>query len=173
MPLFAGSRLGRYDIIAALGAGGMGEVYRARDSRLGRDVALKVLPAGVAADAERLARFEHEARIVAGLNHPNIVTLYSVEDEGGIRFLTMELVEGHGLDRQVTPGGLPIARVIELGVALADALAAAHDKGVVHRDLKPANVMLTNDGRVKVLDFGLAKLADSAHRSRDRTGGDD
>ena len=138
----------------------MGEVYRARDSRLGRDVALKVLPAGVAADAERLARFEHEARIVAGLNHPNIVTLYSVEDEDGIRFLTMELVEGQGLDRQVTPGGLPIARVIELGVALADALAAAHDKGVVHRDLKPANVMLTNDGRVKVLDFGLAKLAD-------------
>ena len=161
MPLFAGSRLGRYDIIAALGAGGMGEVYRARDSRLGRDVALKVLPAGVAADAERLARFEHEARIVAGLNHPNIVTLYSVEDEDGIRFLTMELVEGHGLERQVTPGGLSIARVIELGVALADALAAAHDKGVVHRDLKPANVMLTNDGRVKVLDFGLAKLADS------------
>jgi eukaryotic-like serine/threonine-protein kinase len=96
MPLFAGSRLGRYDIIAPLGAGGMGEVYRARDSRLGRDVALKVLPAGVAADAERLARFEHEARIVAGLNHPKIVTLYSVEDEDGIRFLTMELVEGHG-----------------------------------------------------------------------------
>jgi predicted ATPase len=159
MPLFAGSRLGRYDIIAPLGAGGMGEVYRARDSRLGRDVALKVLPAGVAADAERLARFEHEARIVAGLNHPNIVTLYSVEDEDGIRFLTMELVEGHGLERQVTPGGLTIARVIEFGVAIADALAAAHDKGVVHRDLKPANVMLTNDGRVKVLDFGLAKLA--------------
>ena len=160
MPLCAGSRLGRYDIIAALGAGGMGEVYRARDSRLGRDVALKVLPAGVAADAERLARFEHEARVVAGLNHPNIVTLYSVEDEDGIRFLTMELVEGQGLDRQVTPGGLPIARVIEWGVGVADALAAAHDKGVVHRDLKPANVMLTNDGRVKVLDFGLAKLAD-------------
>ena len=160
MPLFAGSRLGRYDIIAALGAGGMGEVYRARDSRLGRDVALKVLPAGVATDAIRLARFEHEARIVAGLNHPNIVTLYSVEDEDGIRFLTMELVEGVALDRQVTSGGLPIARVLELGVALADALAAAHDQGVVHRDLKPANVMLTNDGRVKVLDFGLAKLAD-------------
>ncbi len=162
MPPFVGSRLGRYDIIATLGAGGMGEVYRARDSRLGRDVALKVLPAGVAADAERLARFEHEARIVAGLNHPNIVTLYSIEDEDGVRFLTMELVEGQGLDRHVTPGGLSIARVIELGIALADALAAAHDKGVVHRDLKPANVMLTNDGRVKVLDFGLAKLADAS-----------
>ena len=137
-------------------------MYRARDSRLGRDVALKVLPADVAADGERLARFEHEARTVAGLNHPNIVTLYSVEDEDGIRFLTMELVEGDGLDRQVTEGGLPIARVVELGIALADALAAAHEKGVVHRDLKPANVMLTSDGRVKVLDFGLAKARPSS-----------
>ena len=162
MLLAAGTRLGKYDIIAPLGAGGMGEVYRARDSRLGRDVALKVLPADVAANAQRLARFEHEARTVAGLNHPNIVTLYSVEDEDGIRFLTMELVEGDGLDRQVTEGGLPIARVVELGIALADALAAAHEKGVVHRDLKPANVMLTSDGRVKVLDFGLAKLASSS-----------
>jgi predicted ATPase len=161
MPLSAGTRLGKYEIIAPLGAGGMGEVYRARDSRLGRDVALKVLPAAVAADADRLARFEHEARTVAGLNHPNIVTLYSIEDEDSIRFLTMELVEGEGLDRHVKPGGLPIARVVELGIALADALAAAHGKGVVHRDLKPANVMLTSDGRVKVLDFGLAKLADS------------
>src|SRR6185436_12337798 len=162
MPLSAGTRLGKYEIIAPLGAGGMGEVYRARDSRLGRDVALKVLPAAVAADAERLARFEHEARTVAGLNHPNIVTLFSIEDENSIRFLTMELVEGEGLDRHVKPGGLPIARVVELGIALADALAAAHGKGVVHRDLKPANVMLTSDGRVKVLDFGLAKLADSS-----------
>ena len=161
MLISAGMRLGKYEIVAPIGAGGMGEVYRARDSRLGRDVALKVLPAGTAADAERLARFEHEARTVAGLNHPNIVTLYSVEDEEGVRFLTMELVEGEGLDRQVAPGGLPFARVVELGIAVADALAAAHEKGVVHRDLKPANVMLTSDGRVKVLDFGLAKLADS------------
>ena len=120
-----------------------------------------MLPSDVATDPERLARFEHEARTVAGLNHPNIVTLYSVEDEDGVRFLTMELVEGQGLDRQVTPGGLPFARVSELGIAIADALAAAHEKGVVHRDLKPANVMLTSDGRVKVLDFGLAKLAGS------------
>ena len=162
MAVSTGTRLGRYEIIAPLGAGGMGEVYRALDSRLGREVALKVLPAGVAADAERLARFEQEARIVAGINHPGIVTLYSVEDADGIRFLTMELVEGQGLDRQVTPGGLPIARVVELGIALADALAAAHAKGVVHRDLKPANVMLTSDGRVKVLDFGLSKLAESS-----------
>src|SRR5687768_386693 len=162
MLISAGARLGKYEIVARLGAGGMGEVYRARDLRLGRDVALKVLPADVATDAERLARFEHEARVVAALNHPNIVTLYSVEDEDGIRFLTMELVEGHGLDRQLTSGGLPIALVIELGIALADALAAAHEKGIVHRDLKPANVMLASDGRVKVLDFGLAKLAGSS-----------
>ncbi len=148
-----------YEVIAEIGKGGMGEVYRARDTRLGRDVALKLLPADVSSDANRLARFEREARTVAGLNHPNIVVLYSVEDENDLRFLTMELVEGESLDHHVTPGGLPIARVVELGMAIADALAAAHQKGVVHRDLKPANVMLTRDGRVKVLDFGLAKLA--------------
>jgi non-specific serine/threonine protein kinase len=159
MALAPGTRLGNYDIVAPLGAGGMGEVYRAKDLRLGREVALKVLPADVAQDAERLARFEREARSVAALNHPNIVTLFTVEDVEGTRFLTMELVDGEGLDRHVSPGGLPVARVLELGIALADALAAAHQKGVVHRDLKPANVMLTRDGRLKVLDFGLAKLA--------------
>src|SRR6185503_8491445 len=159
MPLAAGTHLGSYEIIAALGAGGMGEVYRARDTRLGRDVAIKVLPADVSAHPDRLARFEREARMVAGLNHPNIVTLFSVEDEGDVRFLTMELVEGQSLDRHVTPGGLPLARVLDVGIALSDALTAAHEKGVVHRDLKPANVMLTREGRVKVLDFGLAKLA--------------
>ena len=158
MPLTSGTRLGNYEIVSPLGAGGMGEVYRARDLRLGRDVALKVLPANVAADAGRVARFEHEARTVAGLNHPNIVTLFSVEDEDSTRFLTMELVEGESLDGVVAAGGLPVTRVVELGIALAEALAAAHDKGVVHRDLKPANVMLTREGRVKVLDFGLAKL---------------
>jgi serine/threonine protein kinase/tetratricopeptide (TPR) repeat protein len=157
MTLSTGTRLGTYEILAPLGAGGMGEVHRARDTRLGRDVALKVLPANVATDSGRLARFEREARTVAGLNHPNIVTLYSVEDEDGVRFLTMELVEGQSLDRQVTPGGLPLARVLDLAVPLADALAAAHERGVVHRDLKPANVMVTREGRVKVLDFGLAK----------------
>jgi len=158
MALPAGARLGRYEIVAPLGAGGMGEVYRARDSRLGRDVALKVLPPGLASDVERLERFEREARTVASLNHPNIVTLHSVEDDAATRFLTMELVEGQGLEKHVTPGGLPVTRVQELGLAVADALAAAHEQGVVHRDLKPANVMLTRDGRVKVLDFGLAKL---------------
>ncbi len=161
MSLAAGTRLGAYEIVAPLGAGGMGEVYRARDSRLGRDVALKVLPADVASHADRLARFEREARTVAGLNHPNIVVLHSVEDDAGVRFLTMELVEGQSLAAHIAPGGLPVARVVELGIALADALAAAHEKGIVHRDLKPANVMLTREGRVKVLDFGLAKLTAS------------
>jgi serine/threonine protein kinase len=162
MPLQPSTRLGTYEIIALLGAGGMGEVYRAHDVRLGRQVALKVLPAHVARDPERLARFEREARMVAGLNHPNIVVLYSVEDEGDTRFLTMELVDGEGLDRLVTPGGLPVTRVVDLGIALSDALTAAHERGVVHRDLKPANVMVTREGRVKVLDFGLAKLDETA-----------
>jgi serine/threonine protein kinase/Tfp pilus assembly protein PilF len=157
MPLAAGTRLGTYEIVAPLGAGGMGEVYRAKDLRLGREIALKLLPETIARDAEHLARFEREARTVAGLNHPNIVTLFSVEDEEDVRFLTMELVEGRSLADLITPGGLPVARVLDLGVAIADALAAAHERGVVHRDLKPANVMVTRDGRVKVLDFGLAK----------------
>ena len=151
-----------YEIVGALGAGGMGEVYRAKDLLLGREVALKVLPADVASHPDRLARFEREARTVAGLSHPNIVVLHSVEDDGDVRFLTMELVEGQSLDQHVTPGGLPLARVLDLGIALSDALTSAHEKGVIHRDLKPANVMLTREGRVKVLDFGLAKLAAAA-----------
>jgi serine/threonine protein kinase/tetratricopeptide (TPR) repeat protein len=159
VPLTPRTRLGPYEIVALLGAGGMGEVYRARDPRLGRDVALKVLPEALALSPDRLARFEREAKTVAGLNHPNIVVLHSIEEHDGIRFLTMELVEGQSLDRHLTTGGLPLARVLELGTALAEALAAAHEKGVVHRDLKPANVIVTQDGRLKVLDFGLAKLA--------------
>jgi len=157
--LKAGTRFGIYDIVGPLGAGGMGEVYRARDTRLGREVALKVLPAEFAADHDRLARFEHEARTVANLNHPNIVTLFTVEDQDRTRFLTMELIEGEPLDRRLEPSGMEYLRVVELGLAIVDALVAAHGKGVVHRDLKPGNIMLTRDGRVKVLDFGLAKLA--------------
>jgi TolB-like protein/Flp pilus assembly protein TadD len=162
MSLAAGSRLGPYEIQSLIGAGGMGEVYRARDPRLDRDVALKVLPADVAANPARLERFEREAKTVASLNHPNIVTLYSVEEDAGVRFLTMELIEGQGLDQVLTADGLPLAKVFDTGIAIADALAAAHDKGIVHRDLKPANVMVTTDGRVKVLDFGLAKVAEKA-----------
>jgi serine/threonine protein kinase/tetratricopeptide (TPR) repeat protein len=159
MPYTHGTRLGPYEIVGLLGAGGMGEVYRAHDPRLGRDVAVKVLPDDVAHDAERLARFEREARTIAALNHPNIVVLHSIEEDRGTRFLTMELVEGQSLDRLVAPGGLPIGRVLDLAIALADALVAAHERGVVHRDLKPGNVMVTREGRVKVLDFGLAKPA--------------
>jgi len=162
MTLTPGTRLGTYLISGPLGAGGMGEVYRARDTRLGREVALKVLPGNVTASTDRLARFEREARTVAGLSHPNIVTLFSVEDEDGTRFLTMELVDGQSLDRLVAPGGLPVSRVLDLSIPLANALVAAHERGVVHRDLKPGNVMVTHDGWVKVLDFGLAKAATEA-----------
>jgi serine/threonine protein kinase/tetratricopeptide (TPR) repeat protein len=151
----------------------MGEVYRATDTKLGRDVALKVLPAEMARDAERLARFQREARAVAALNHPNIVVLYSVEEAEGIHFIIMELVEGQSLDRRIPAGGLPLGRLSKIAIALSEALAAAHEKGIVHRDLKPANVMVTEDGRVKVLDFGLAKetrVADPADATQTSAG---
>ena len=153
----AGHSLGHYRIQSVIGAGGMGEVYRATDTKLARDVALKVLPREMARDPERLARFQREARAVAALNHPHIVTIFSVEEADGVHFLTMELVEGQALDRMIPEGGFPLDRIIEIAGALADALSAAHEKGIMHRDLKPANVMVTDDGRVKVLDFGLAK----------------
>lgn len=135
----------------------MGEVYRATDNRLGREVALKILPPDVASDPERLSRFQREARTVAALNHPNIVTLFSVEEAEGVHFITMELVEGQPLDRLIGASGLPLERIVEVGGTMAEALAAAHQRGIVHRDLKPSNVMVSNDDRVKVLDFGLAK----------------
>src|SRR5450432_980459 len=146
-----------YRIVDKIGAGGMGEVYRATDTKLGREVALKVLPVDMALDPDRLPRFQREARAVAALNNPHIVTIYSVEEAGGTHFLTMELVEGQSLDRLIPPNGLSVAQVVDIASALADAIAAAHEKGIVHRDLKPANVMVATDGRVKVLDFGLAK----------------
>jgi TolB-like protein/Tfp pilus assembly protein PilF len=158
MSLAAGTTLGSYRVTALLGAGGMGEVYRAHDANLGRDVAIKVLPESVAKDPEALARFEREARALAALNHPNIVTVYAVEAAGDVRLLAMELIEGHTLDLAIPAGGFPLSRFFEIAVPLADALSAAHERGIVHRDLKPANVMLTREGRLKVLDFGLAKL---------------
>jgi TolB-like protein/Flp pilus assembly protein TadD len=159
-----GATVGAYRVVARLGAGGMGDVYRAHDARLGRDVALKVLPADVATNPDRLARFRREARALAALNHPHIVTIFSIEEADGVPFMTMELIEGRSLEHLVADGGLALARFFDIGVALADALAAAHRKGIIHRDLKPANVMVTHDGVVKVLDFGLAREAD-AHGS--------
>src|SRR5262245_37018102 len=139
----------------------MGEVYAADDTRLGRRVALKVLSRELAMDADRRERFEREARAVAALNHPNIVTIYSVEEADGVPFLTLELVEGRTLDAIIPPGGLPLDRILAYTIPLADAVGAAHQRGITHRDLKPGNVMIGDDGRVKVLDFGLAKLKES------------
>ena len=156
-PSLIGQTIAHYRIVDKIGAGAMGEVYRATDSMLGRDLAFKVLPPDMARDPIRLARFQREARAVAALNHPHIVTIFSVEEAHGVHFLTMELVEGQSLDRRIPEGGLSVEQIVEIATALADALAAVHEKGIVHRDLKPANVMVTDEGRVKVLDFGLAK----------------
>jgi serine/threonine protein kinase/tetratricopeptide (TPR) repeat protein len=154
-----GTRLGRYTIGELIGRGGMGAVYRATDTALGRDVAIKVLPPEVAGDPERLDRFRREARALAALNHPHIVTIYSVEQDGDVHFLTMELVPGQPLDRLLSGQGLPIDRVRQVAAAVADALVAAHEKGIIHRDLKPANIMVGDVGQTKVLDFGLSKIA--------------
>ncbi|HET7292771.1 MAG TPA: protein kinase, partial [Vicinamibacteria bacterium] len=157
MGLTAGQRLGPYAVIAPLGAGGMGEVYRARDTRLERDVALKVLPDEVTSDAERRARFEREAKAVAALSHPNILALYDVGEHAGTAFAVMELLEGETLRARLSRGALPARKAGEIGAQLARGLAAAHERGIVHRDLKPENVFITTDGLVKVLDFGLAR----------------
>jgi Tol biopolymer transport system component len=153
-----GEVLSHYRILGQIGAGGMGVVYRAHDTHLGREVALKVLPPELAGSPERVARFEREAKALAALDHPNIVTIFSVEEAQGCHFLTMQLVHGRTLGALIPPGGMPVEKVVRLGAEVADALAAAHERGVVHRDLKPGNVMVTDDGRAKVLDFGLAKL---------------
>jgi len=158
----AGSRLGPYEIRVALGAGGMGEVYRARDPRLARDVAVKVLPVAASADPERLRRFEQEARAAAALNHPNILDVHDLGIHEGAPFIVMELLEGATLRERLTGAGLPVRRAVEYAAQIAQGLAAAHEKGIVHRDLKPDNVFVTADGRVKILDFGLAKLTEVA-----------
>jgi len=157
-----GQTISHYRILEKLGEGGMGAVFLAEDTRLDRKVALKVLPADMAGNAERLERFEREAKAIAALNHPNIVTIHSVEESDGIRFLTMERVEGAPLDDKITPSGMGLTPFLEIARPLVEALCAAHDKGITHRDLKPANIMITHDGRVKVLDFGLAKLHESS-----------
>jgi eukaryotic-like serine/threonine-protein kinase len=157
--LASGSRVGSYEVSALLAAGGMGEVYRARDTRLGREVALKTLPVAAAADPARRARFEREARALAALNHPNVVTLYSLEEEDGVHFLTMELVSGRELGQAIPAGGCGTEALVGYALPLTEALAAAHERGIVHRDLKPGNVMLADDGRLKLVDFGLATVA--------------
>ena len=158
-PLAPGTMLGSYEIIAALGAGGMGEVYRARDGRLERSVAIKILPAAVAADCDRLRRFEQEARLASALNHPNIVTIHDLSQDGSTHYIVMELIEGQTLGELLAAGAPPIRKVLEIAVQIAEGLAKAHEAGIAHRDLKPGNVMVSHDGFVKILDFGLAKLA--------------
>ena len=158
MRLRAGVRVGPYEVLAVLGAGGMGEVYRARDTRLGREVALKVISDGAALDPERLQRFEQEARLAGSLNHPNLVVVHDVGSEGGAPFLVTELLEGESLRHRLSRGHLPLRTALELGAQIAEGLAAAHARGVVHRDVKPENVFLTSGGRAKLLDFGIAKL---------------
>lgn len=169
MPLNAGSRLGPYEILSLLGAGGMGEVYRARDTRLGRDVAIKILPPSLTGDADRLRRFEQEARAVAALNHPNILAVHDIGNDNGSPYLVSELLEGSTLRERIKGGPLPSRKAIECAMQVAKGLAAAHEKGIVHRDLKPDNLFLTKDGRVKILDFGLAKLTPIEHSSASGT----
>src|ERR1700737_1015577 len=148
MPLSAGAKLGSYQVTAQIGAGGMGEVYQAHDTKLGRDVAIKVLPADFINDVERLARFQREARMLAALNHPNIATIYGLEQSDGVHYLVMELVPGQTLAERVGAGALKIEETLRVATQIAEALEAAHEKGVIHRDLKPANVKVTPEGRV-------------------------
>src|SRR5271157_2621628 len=157
MAITSGTKLGSYEIQSPLGAGGMGEVYRPTDSRLGRDVALKVILPEFAQDAQRMARFQREAQVLASLNHTNIASIYGLEESGGVRALVMEVVEGPTLAERIQEGAIPMEEALPIAIQIADALEYAHERGVIHRDLKPANIKLTHDGKVKVLDFGLAK----------------
>ncbi len=163
-----GKILGHYEILEPLGAGGMGEVYRARDTKLDRDVAIKVLPEDFADDPDRLARFEREAKLLASLNHANIAAIYGLEDEGEHRFIVMEVVEGETLAEKIARSGrIEVDDALDIARQIAEALEAAHENGVVHRDLKPANVIVTPDGKVKVLDFGLAKPFENRASAKD------
>src|SRR6202050_1472534 len=168
MPLSVGDKLGPYELLAPIGAGGMGEVWKARDSRLNRDVALKVLPEHLARDAQAVARFDREGKAVAALSHANILVLYDVGADAGIHFVVTELLEGETLRERIAHGPLPWRKAAEMGAAIAEGLAAAHSKGIVHQDIKPANIFLTSEGRVKILDFGLAQVR-SAPAESDET----
>src|SRR5262247_1304060 len=157
MALTLGTQLGSLEITALLGKGGMGEVYRARDMKLKRDVAVKILPDDFSRDADRVRRFQREAEVLASLNHPNIAAIYDLQEAKGARFLVLELVEGETLAERIQRGAIPVEEVLHISKHICEALEAAHEKGIVHRDLKPANVKITPDGKVKVLDFGVAK----------------
>ena len=170
MTLAAGTRLGRYEIRSQIGAGGMGEVYLARDPKINRDVAIKVLPAAFSSDAERLRRFEQEVQATGKLNHPNILAVYDVETHEGAPFVVYELLEGETLRQRLRGGSLSSRKAVDYGLQIANGLIAAHDKGIVHRDLKPENIFITKDGRVKILDFGLAKLTEAVQNIEAQTG---
>src|ERR1017187_3398343 len=169
MPLSPGDKLGPYEILSPVGAGGMGEVYKARDTRLDRLVAIKILPHEKTFDEERKRRFLQEAKAASALNHPNIVTIYDVGSENGIDFLVMELVSGKSLDQLIPRNGMRVSEILRAAVQIADAFSKAHAAGIVHRDLKPANVMLTTEGQTKILDFGLAKLMEPPQTEGDAT----
>ena len=166
MSLTPGTRLGPYEVVSKIGEGGMGEVYRAKDTKLNRDAALKILPEGFTADPDRRARFTREAQVLASLNHPNIAGIYGVEDAAGTPVLAMEFVEGEDLSAIIARGAIPVTDALPLARQIAEALEAAHEQAIVHRDLKPANVKIRPDGTVKVLDFGLAKAIDSVPEGR-------
>ena len=162
MALTPGTRLGAYEVTAQIGEGGMGQVYRATDTRLKRQVAIKILPPSLATDPDRLARFQREAEVLASLNHPNIAGIYGLEESGGMTALVMELVEGDDLSQRLARGAIPIDDALPIARQIADAVEAAHEQGIIHRDLKPANIKVRPDGTVKVLDFGLAKALEPA-----------
>ncbi|MGA8808875.1 MAG: serine/threonine-protein kinase, partial [Thermoanaerobaculia bacterium] len=169
MTISSGTKLGSFVIVSRIGAGGMGEVWRAKDAKIGRDVAIKVLPASLVADADRLQRFEQEARAAGTLNHPNLVTIYELGTHDGAPFIAMELLEGETLRDKLDRGAIPARKSIDYAVQIANGLAAAHEKGIVHRDLKPENIFTMPDGRIKILDFGLAKLTAPADAPDDAT----
>src|SRR5215470_1915607 len=161
MALTIGSQLGSHEITGLLGKGGMGEVYRARDTKLKRDVAIKILSDEFSRDADRVSRFQREAEVLASLNHPNIAAIYDLQELNGSRYLVLELVEGETLAERIARGPIPVEEALDIAKNICEALEAAHERGIVHRDLKPANVKITPDGKVKLLDFGLARAMDN------------